>query len=133
MSEKIKTAVIEVIKAHMVGEDKNTKVVLSDVMQSVNEILEQQPCEDKCHYCEHNFTPYKGNTGEFTEQQPCDDALIQLKKYTEGKQNTDKVEISVLTLNRIIKALSQEPCDDAISRNQSNACSILSLDRKSVV
>ena len=25
--------------------------------------------EDKCHYCEHNFTPYKGNTGEFEPQE----------------------------------------------------------------
>ena len=32
-----------------------------------------------------------------------------LKKYTNGKQNTDKVEISVIQLNRIIKALEQEP------------------------
>jgi len=31
-----------------------------------------------------------------------------LKKYTDGKQNTDKVEISVLQLNRVIKALEQE-------------------------
>ena len=45
-------------------------------------------------------------------QEPCDDAVEQLKKYTHGKKNTDKVEISVLALNRIIKALSQEPCDE---------------------
>lgn len=32
-----------------------------------------------------------------------------LKKYTDGKQNTEKVEISVLQLNRVIKALEQEP------------------------
>lgn len=44
MSEKIKTAVMEVIKAHMDGEDKNTKAVLSDVMDSVRETLEQEPC-----------------------------------------------------------------------------------------
>ena len=38
-----------------------------------------------------------------------------LKKYTDGKQNTEKVEISVLQLNRVIKALESEPCtlDDA--------------------
>lgn len=43
-----KTAVMEVIKAHMDGEDKNTKAVLSDVMESVNELetLSQEPCED---------------------------------------------------------------------------------------
>ena len=48
MSEKIKTAVMEVIKAHMEGEDKNTKAVLSDVMESVNELetLEQEPCDN---------------------------------------------------------------------------------------
>ena len=27
------------------------------------------PPDDKCHYCEHNFTPYKGNTGEFEPQE----------------------------------------------------------------
>jgi hypothetical protein len=32
-----------------------------------------------------------------------------LKKYTDGKQNTEKVEISVLQLNRVIKALESEP------------------------
>lgn len=32
-----------------------------------------------------------------------------LKKYTDGKQNTEKVEISVLQLNRVIKTLEQEP------------------------
>ena len=31
-----------------------------------------------------------------------------LKKYTDGKKNTEKVEISVLQLNRAIKALEQE-------------------------
>ena len=35
-----------------------------------------------------------------------------LKKYTDGKQNTEKVEISVLQLNRVIKALDQEPVLD---------------------
>ena len=33
-----------------------------------------------------------------------------LKKYTDGKQNTEKVEISVLQLNRVIKALEQMFC-----------------------
>ena len=37
-----------------------------------------------------------------------------LKKYTDGKQNTEKVEISVLQLNRVIKALEQEPILDKI-------------------
>lgn len=36
-----------------------------------------------------------------------------LKKYTDGKQNTEKVEISVLQLNRVIKALEQTFCKDA--------------------
>lgn len=35
-----------------------------------------------------------------------------LKKYTNGKRNTEKVEISVLQLNRVIKALEQEPISD---------------------
>jgi len=37
-----------------------------------------------------------------------------LKKYTDGKHNIKKVEISVLQLNRIIKALEQEPNLDEI-------------------
>ena len=44
------------------------------------------------------------------------EAINELKKYTLGKKNTEKVEINVLKLNRIIKALEQEPCEDAISR-----------------
>ena len=67
------------------------------------------------------------------------EAINELKKYTLGRKNTEKAEISVLQINRIIKALSQEPngyvniakdliddeedsifyqepCDDAISR-----------------
>jgi hemerythrin-like domain-containing protein len=32
-----------------------------------------------------------------------------LKEYTDGKHNTEKVEISVLQLNRVIKALESEP------------------------
>lgn len=37
------------------------------------------------------------------------EAINELKKYTLGKKNTEKVEISVLQLNRVIKALEQEP------------------------
>ena len=33
--------------------------------------------------------------------------LSELRKYTLGKKNTEKVEISVLQLNRVIKALEQ--------------------------
>ena len=44
------------------------------------------------------------------------EAINKLKKYTLGKKNTEKVEISVLQLNRIIKTLEREPCEDAISR-----------------
>lgn len=44
--------------------------------------------------------------------------IDSLKKYTDEKKNTEKVEISVLQLNRIIKALEQEPCGDAISRDE---------------
>lgn len=35
-----------------------------------------------------------------------------LKKYTNGKRNTEKVEISVLQLNRVIKALEQGSISD---------------------
>ena len=37
------------------------------------------------------------------------EAINELKKYTLGKKNTEKVEISVLMLNRVIKALEKEP------------------------
>ena len=37
------------------------------------------------------------------------EAINELKKYTLGKKNTEKVEISVLQLNRVIKALEHEP------------------------
>jgi len=36
------------------------------------------------------------------------EAINKLKEYTSGKKNTEKVEISVLQLNRIIKALEKE-------------------------
>jgi hypothetical protein len=39
-----------------------------------------------------------------------------LKRYTDGKQNTEKVEISVLQLNRVIKALEQQSCKDMVNR-----------------
>lgn len=35
------------------------------------------------------------------------EAINQLKKYTSGKKNTEKIEISVLALNRIIHALEE--------------------------
>ena len=44
------------------------------------------------------------------------EAINELKKYTIGRKNTEKVEISVLQIKRVIKALEQEPCEDAISR-----------------
>ena len=37
--------------------------------------------------------------------------IEMLKTYTDGKDNTGKVEISVMQLNRIIKALEQQPTD----------------------
>ncbi|MCR5452798.1 MAG: DUF551 domain-containing protein [Lachnospiraceae bacterium] len=42
------------------------------------------------------------------------EAIDALKKYADGKKNTEKVEISVLQLNRIIKALEGEFCKDKI-------------------
>lgn len=35
------------------------------------------------------------------------EAINELKKYTLGKKNTEKVEVSVLNLNRIIFALEE--------------------------
>ena len=39
------------------------------------------------------------------------EAIERLKTYTDGKDNTDKVEISLMQLNRIINALEQQPTD----------------------
>lgn len=40
------------------------------------------------------------------------EAINELKKYTSGRKNIEKVEISVLQLNRIIKALEEELCKE---------------------
>ena len=56
-------------------------------------------------------------------------ALEQLKLYTDGKKNTDKVEISVWALNRIINALSQEPIDCANAEHHAEGCLGYSTDR----
>ena len=43
------------------------------------------------------------------------EAINELKKYTSGKKNTEKIEISVLALNRIIYALEEpDPVLDSI-------------------
>lgn len=94
------------------------------------EMLEQEPCET-CGYAEGSpfclqYCTYDAERKK--EQEPCIDALIQLKKYTEGKQNTDKVEISVLAPNRIIKALEQEPMLEKIF-NIVHPLSIMSTDK----
>ena len=91
MSEKIKTAVMEVIKAHMEGEDKNTKAVLSDILESVNELeaLEQQPCDE----CRNKHTSICGNCKEYDEYEPCDNAISR--------------EAVLDTLDRMDKALDE--------------------------
>ena len=67
-----------------------------------------------------------------------DELLEQLKKYCEGKSNTEKAEISVLNLNRIIKALEQEPCDDVPEINvgkigkDTNVTTTDAVDRQAV-
>ena len=45
------------------------------------------------------------------------EVIETLKAYTDGKDNAGKVEISVMQLNRIIKALEQQPCADMVSRD----------------
>lgn len=78
MSEKIKTAVMEVIKAHMDGEDKNTKAVLSDIIESVNELetLEQEPTYyPPCQDCNKKMDEIRRIYDKIKEQQPCDDAI----------------------------------------------------------
>ena len=77
MSEKIKTAVMEIIKAHMDGEDKNTKAVLSDVMESVNELeaLEQEPCEKCVYSTKDGYCQYDDISETISPLEPCDDAI----------------------------------------------------------
>ena len=57
------------------------------------------------------------------------EAINELKKYTLGKKNTEKVEISVLQLNRVIKALEQEPrwipCNERMP--QENECVLVTI------
>lgn len=76
-----KTAVMEVIKAHMNGENKNTKAVLSDVMESVNELeaLSQEPMRD---FTEEEAKAYSKTldkmykpTGFNVFNEPCTDAV----------------------------------------------------------
>lgn len=45
------------------------------------------------------------------------ETINELKKYTLGKKNTEKAEISVLRLNRVIKALEQEPKGHWVEEN----------------
>ena len=78
MSEKIKTAVMEVIKAHMDGEDKNTKAVLSDIIESVNELetLEQEPTYyPPCQVCNKKMDEIRRIYDKIKEQEPCDNAI----------------------------------------------------------
>ena len=48
------------------------------------------------------------------------EVVNELKKYTVGKKNTDKVEINVLALNRLIFALEQESQWTPISEGYPN-------------
>lgn len=71
------------------------------------------------------------------------EVIETLKAYTDGKDNAGKVEISVMQLNRIIKALDQEPTD-AVDRvtikeylesfgKDTNATTIDAVDRQAVL
>ncbi len=73
--------------------------------------LEQEPTDDKCHYCEHNFTPYQGNTGEFTEQEPTDKSNLE-KICEELAAENDDLRDQLAMRDRF----KQEPCDDVVSR-----------------
>jgi hypothetical protein len=42
--------------------------------------------------------------------------INELKKYTLGKKNTEKIEISILQINRVIKALEQQPKTDVLDK-----------------
>lgn len=57
---------------------------------------------------------WKRSSGKHKGDEVMKEVIDLLKRYTNGKQNTDKVEISVLQLNRVIKALEQEHLLDNI-------------------
>ena len=71
------------------------------------------------------------------------EVIETLKAYTDGKDNAGKVEISVMQLNRIIKALDQEPTDtvDRVTIKEylesfgkdTNATTIDAVDRQAVL
>ena len=71
---------------------------------SAKEIAEAPPIrpqkskDDKCYYCEHNFTPYQGNTGEFTKQEP-----------TSVKHDTFPVKLQI---NKVSKHISNIDFDE---------------------
>lgn len=98
--------------------------ITDDEYLRLKKALEQESIEDMPCVSREEMQKCKDIVKKYTpKQEPCNDvvsreAIEQLKKYTDTKKNTDKVEISVLVLNRIIKALSQEPCDDAVSREE---------------
>ena len=126
MSEKIKTAVMEVIKAHMDGEDKNTKAVLSDILESVNELetFKQEPCDkcevgNPCLYCEHEFSQKiepcdekrDCSTCKYEEYpynyQPCRDCGTLLESYTKWEQKERELP-SVTQKSETVTEFSEE-------------------------
>jgi len=98
------------------------------------EKAEQEPTDDKCHYCEHNFTPYQGNTGEFTEQEPAEkitlwggEQFVNIETYQQVCKERD---IAIEQLHELGYEFGQkiEQCDDAISRQ-----AIMKLKRHNLV
>lgn len=62
-------AIIEIdIPDFQIGQE--VSIYFKDTMMIKGTV--QEPTDDRCHYCEHNFTPYKGNTGEFEPQERSD-------------------------------------------------------------
>jgi Protein of unknown function (DUF551). len=64
------------------------------------------------------------------------EAINELKKYTLGKKNTETVEINVLHLNRVIKALEQTrwiPVTERLPESDEEYHTFLVTDRKGKV
>ena len=130
MSEKMirKTAVMEVIKAHMDGEDKNTKAVLSDVMESVNELetLEQEPTSEMVHVETLRQVMWERDIaiGQLKELgysfgqkiEPCDDAISRNDMMDAIGHGTTYTSEELQRIIQNLPPVNPKPCEDVVSR-----------------
>lgn len=122
--QELKETIIEMRDNDGTGTQQEVCKFLANYMVVLEKQMQEPTYYPPCIDCNKKMDEIRRAYDKLKEQEPCDDAVEQLKKYTHGKKNTDKVEINVLALNRIIKALSQEPCEDAVNRQA--VCEIIS-------